>query len=108
MADRYVTKQCDLAFDLICQRMFASAYQNVRLDSHSLKFLDTCLGRFGLHFLRSFEVWDQGYMNEDCIVMSHIMLELTDGSRNGWLSMSPTVPPTSMIAILSSSGDLAR
>ena len=79
MADRYVTKQCDLAFDLICQRMFASAYQNVRLDSHSLKFLDTCLGRFGLHFLRSFEVWDQGYMNEDCIVMSHIMLELTDG-----------------------------
>jgi len=42
-------------------------------------------------------------MNEDCIFMTDLMLELPDGFQKGWLSMSPTVPPTSMIAMCVSS-----
>ena len=38
-------------------------------------------------------------MDQNGILISHFVLELSDGLRKGWLSMSPTVPPTSMMAI---------
>ena len=79
MAYRYVTEQGDLSTDIISQRILASAYQNIRLDSHSLEFFYAGLGRFGLHLSGSTKVRDQGNMNKNGIVMSHIMLELTDG-----------------------------
>lgn len=62
--------------------------------------LYTGLGGFGLHLrkrrCRIRVTWIR------ITVMSHIMLELTDGFQER-LALSPTVPPTSMIAILSSS-----
>ena len=74
-----IAEQCDFTLDFIGQRMLASAYQNIRLDSHSLQFLDACLCRLGLHFFGSLQIRDQGNMDQNRIVMSDIMLELTDG-----------------------------
>ena len=78
MADRYITEQCNLSFDFISQWMLTSAYQNIRLNSHSLKFFYTGLCRFCLHLFRCFQIRNQCYMNQNRVVMSHIMLELTN------------------------------
>ena len=37
-------------FDTLVERMLRTAYDDIRLDTHSLKLLDTCLCRLGLHF----------------------------------------------------------
>ena len=57
--------------------MLASAHYDVGLDTHALEILDTGLRRLCLQFLRSTEVWDEGYMNKNCILMADFMLELT-------------------------------
>ena len=59
--------------------MLASADNDIRLDSHALQLLDTCLCRLCLHFLGSGEPWDQCDMDQNGIFVSDFMLELTDG-----------------------------
>ena len=45
-----ITKQSNLVFQSLIQRMFGTAYNDIRLDTHALKFFYACLGRFGLQF----------------------------------------------------------
>ena len=54
------------------------AYNNIRLDSHTLQLFDRSLGWFGLHFTGCFQVRNQCDMDQDCIFMTDFMLELTD------------------------------
>ena len=75
----YVAEQGDFGTKVVGEGIFASAYQHVWLDSHSLKLFYTCLGGLGFHFTGSLQIWNQGYMNKDGIFVSYVMLELTDG-----------------------------
>ena len=65
------------------QRMLRAADKDIRPDSHSLQVLDAGLGRLGLQFPGSFQVRDQGDMDQHGILMSYFMLELTDGLQEG-------------------------
>ena len=79
MIDRHITEQCDLGFHLLGDLIFASAYQYIRPQSHSLQFLDALLGWFCLHLSGCFQIRNQGYMDQNRILMTDLMLELTDG-----------------------------
>ena len=79
MALRYVTEQSNLVLDGLIQRMLTSADDDIRLDAHALQILNTGLGGFGLQFLRSAQIRNQRYMDQNRIVMADFMLELTNG-----------------------------
>ena len=79
MTLRYVTEQSNLILDGLIQRMLTSADDDIRLDAHALQILNTGLGRLGLQLLRSTQIRNQRYMDQNGIVMPHLMLELTDG-----------------------------
>ena len=74
-----ITEQSNLILDTLIQRMFATTYDDVRLNTHSLKLLNACLSRFGLHLLRCAQVRNQCNMNKDSILSAYFMLELTNG-----------------------------
>ena len=59
--------------------MLTPADDDIRLDAHALQILNTGLGRLGLQFLRSAQIRNQRYMDQNGIVMAHLMLELTNG-----------------------------
>ena len=59
--------------------MLTSADDDIRLDAHALQILNAGLGRLGLQFLRSAQIRNQRYMDQNGIIMAHLMLELTDG-----------------------------
>ena len=46
---------------------------------HALQILNTGLGRLGLQFLRSTQIRNQRYMDQNGVIMAHLMLELTNG-----------------------------
>lgn len=79
MTLRYVTEQSNLILDGLIQRMLTSADDDIRLDAHALQILNTGLGGFGLQFLRSAQIRNQRYMDQNRIVMADFMLELTNG-----------------------------
>ena len=58
--------------------MLGTAYDDIRLDTHSLKLFDTGLGRLGLELAGCLDVRNQSYMTENGILMSNFMLELAD------------------------------
>ena len=78
MTCRQIAEQGNLIFHRCAQRIFGTAYDDVRLNSHSLKFLDAGLGRFRLHLLRCSQIRDQGNMDQDHIFPALFMLELAD------------------------------
>ncbi len=59
--------------------MFAAAYDDVRLDSHALQFLDAGLGGLGLHLLRSAQIGNQSHVDQNRVVAADLVLELSDG-----------------------------
>ena len=79
MIGRYITEQCDLVFQLIRQPILRTAYQYIRPQTHALKFFYTGLSRLGLQLSGSFQIRYQGHVDQHCVFLSHIMLELTDG-----------------------------
>ena len=78
MRIRYITEQSNLILDTLIERMLAATYDNVRLDTHSLQLFYTGLGRLGFHFLRSTQIRNQSYMNQNSIFSADFMLELTN------------------------------
>ena len=59
--------------------MLTSADDDIRLDAHALQILNTGLGRLGLQLLRSTQIRNQRYMDQNGIVMPHLRLELPVG-----------------------------
>ena len=75
----YITEQRDLVLQMIIQRMLTSADQDIRPDTHTLQILHRSLSRLGLQLAGSFDIGNQGYMDENGIFMSYVMLELSNG-----------------------------
>ena len=63
--------------------MLTSAYDDVRLDSHSLKILYARLSRLCFQLLGSAQVGNQCNMDQDGVFVADIMLELSDGLKEG-------------------------
>ena len=78
MIGRNITKQCDFIFDARLERTLCTAYDDVRLNTHSLQLLNACLCWLGFHFTGSTQVWDECHMDQDSIFTSNIMLKLAD------------------------------
>ena len=81
VVSRKITEQGNLVLHRIIQRVFRTADNDIRLDSHSLKFFYACLCRFCLHFLRRSQIRNQCNVDQDNIFCSALMLELTDGFK---------------------------
>ena len=75
---RDITELRNLFFDAVVQRKVGTTYQDIRLNTHTLQFFDTGLCRFGFKLSGSFQIWDQRHMDENTVLMSHIMLELAE------------------------------
>ena len=89
MLFRNITEQSNLVLDAFFQRKLGTAYNNIRLDSHTLQLFDRSLGWFGLHFAGCFQIRDQCDMDQDRIFMTNFMLELTDRLKE-WLTFNIT------------------
>ena len=87
MVFRYITEQSNLILDSLFQWKLCTAYNDVRLNSHSLQLFDRSLGWFRFHFTGCFQIRNQSYMEKDGIVMSYFMLELTNCLQK-WLALN--------------------
>jgi hypothetical protein len=79
MGSRHITEQADLLPHMGIQRIFGTTYQNIRLESQSLHSLYTGLSGLGLHFTGGFQIGNQSHMNQTGVLLTYIVLELTDG-----------------------------
>ena len=78
IAVRHVTEQRDLVLETLIERMLGTADDDIRLDTHSLQLFDARLCRLCLKLAGCLDIWNQCYMNEDCILVPYFVLELTD------------------------------
>jgi len=58
--------------------VLGAADDDIRLDTHSLKFFDACLCRFCLKLTGSLDIRDQCDMDQNRVFVSDLMLELAD------------------------------
>ena len=79
MIGRHVTEQGNLVADAFVERHLRAADNDVRLNSHSLQLFDARLCRLGFEFLGCLEIRNQCDVNQNCIFVSDIQLELADG-----------------------------
>ena len=84
---RNITEKGNFIFNIIGQRKFGTADDNVRLNSEGLKVFDRILSRFGLHFSGAAQIRDQCYMNQHTVFAADIMLELTNRFKE-WLTFN--------------------
>lgn len=80
---RHITEQGNLFFDAFFQWEFCTAYDDVRLDAHSLELFYRCLGRLCFHFSGGAQIGDQGYVDQDRVFMADLVLELANGFQKG-------------------------
>ena len=81
MACRQVAEQGYLVFHTGIKRILGAAYDNIRLDSHSLQLLYACLGRLRLHFLGCLQIRYQCHVDQNDIFKSFLVLKLADGFK---------------------------
>ena len=74
----YITEQCNLILESLIKRLLGAAYDDIRLDTHALKLLNTGLCRLCLKLSGSTQIRDQCNVTQDCILVSDFVLELTD------------------------------
>ena len=77
--------------------MVAAADDDVRLNAHAAQLAHAVLRRLRLQFARGADVGQEGTWIESVSSRPSSLRIWRIASRNGWLSISPTVPPTSMI-----------
>jgi hypothetical protein len=65
--DWNITKTGDFLAGFLINRMFASAYKNLGLNSDFPEFGHALLGWFGLEFPRSLDEGNKGDMNEEAV-----------------------------------------
>ncbi|SCH06300.1 Uncharacterised protein [uncultured Clostridium sp.] len=78
MGAGHITEQGNFVLQMVVQRMFAPADDNIRPDPHTLQILHRSLGRLGLQLAGRLNIRNQGHMNQNRVLMAHIVLELTD------------------------------
>ena len=74
---RYVTEKSNLIFNSWLKWLFCTANKDIWLDTHTLKFFNTCLSWLSFHFTRSLKIRNKSYMNKDSIFTTYFMLELS-------------------------------
>ena len=84
-------------------RIFGATDNHIGLNSDLLKTLGAVLRRLGFEFTGGLQVGNQGQMDEEAILFSDIKGELTDRLHVGSASISPTVPPISVMTTSTSS-----
>ena len=80
----------------------------VGLDADAAQLLHGVLGRLRLELARGLERGEQGHVDVDHVLAPDILAQLPDRLRNGRLSMSPTVPPTSTMTTSAPPSRLTR
>lgn len=103
-----VAEQGQLFFHFIRQGAFRPADDDVRLDADAAQFLDAVLGRFGLQFASSADIRYECDVDVQDIIAADFLLDRRIASRNGRLSMSPTVPPISVMTMSALSSSPTR
>ena len=78
-----VAEKGDFVLDCLIEGLLGAADQDVRLDSHALQILYTGLGGLGLEFTGSFQIGNEGYMDNAGISRACIVLKLTDSLQEG-------------------------
>ena len=104
----HVAHQGDLVLDGLVERPVGTQHERVRGDAELAQHHDGMLGRLGLELMRGGDVRHQGDVHEHAVFGAQVAAYFTSGSRNGWDSMSPTVPPISVMITSTSSDACAR
>jgi len=58
--------------------MLGPTYDDIRLNTDSLQLFYARLRRFCFHFTGSFQIWNQGNVDQNGVLVSDVMLELAD------------------------------
>ena len=62
--------------DLGGQRMLGPTYDDIRLNTDSLQLFYARLRRFCFHFTGSFQIWNQGNVDQNGVPSSHVLQNL--------------------------------
>jgi len=81
--DFNIAKQSNLAFNLVGQKVFRPAQQNIRLNADFPQSLHAVLRGFGFHFPGGFNERHPGQMDENGVLPAHFVAELADGFQEG-------------------------
>ena len=74
-----VAEEGNLRFDRLGEKILRPAQKDVRLDADLPKGLDAVLRRFRLHLARCLDEGNPGQMDEDGVLPTGLVAELTDG-----------------------------
>ena len=102
--DGQAREQRDLLADLLRERALGAAHEHVRRDADAPQLVDGVLGRLGLQLARVADVGDEREVDEHAAPAPTSTGNWRIASRNGSDSMSPTVPPISVITKSTSRG----
>ena len=78
MVRRHITEEADLLTNLLRNRILGTADEDVRMKTESLELTYAHLCRLRLQLLGRMQVRNQRHMNHDSILMTDLLLELTD------------------------------
>ena len=78
MVRRHITEEADLLPDILRNRIFGTADENIRLKTESLELTYAHLRRLRLQLLGRMQVRNQRDVNHDGILMTDLLLELTN------------------------------
>jgi hypothetical protein len=93
-----VAEEGNLAAQLLLQRLLAAADKDLRGDADFAELGDGLLGGLGLEFAGGLDERDVGDVDEDGVVRPCSRANSRMASRNGSPSMSPVVPPISVMS----------
>ncbi len=68
---------------LVGDRLVGAQHDDVRLDAHGLQLFDGVLGGLGLVLPRAFQVGHQGDVDEQAVLLPHLLGHLADGLQKG-------------------------
>ncbi len=77
--DRNIAKEGDLLSFLLRNVLFASADEDIGLNTDLSKQANGVLGWFGFEFCRGFEVGDKRQMDKEAVLLANFLRKLTNG-----------------------------
>ncbi len=96
--DRDVAIQGKLLTDVGVERLLRAADEHVRLETDLAQLGHALLSGLGFEFARRLDVGDEGDVHDEHVAETRLELELADGLQEGRPSMSPVVPPISVMS----------
>lgn len=78
MGAGHITEQGNLVLQMVVQRMLAPADDNIRPDPHTRRSFTEAWVGLVFSSPDCLNIRNQGHMNQNRVLMAHIVLELTD------------------------------